>query len=143
MAWATTTSAQWLAATTAGTPTPSSASTRRPTTATPSYWFRVDWPRCCPTWRGWRCWPGWESADTDERTAIRDPPLGSADTVKDALAAGAAIFLIYTLASGTFDNFNHTAMNLIFYAAIGSIWGATEPRPKTLAATVGAVEPAG
>ena len=45
---------------------------------------------------------------------------------RDALAAGAAVFLTYFLASGTFDNLNHLAMNLIFYAIIGSIWGATE-----------------
>ena len=50
---------------------------------------------------------------------------------RDALAAGAAVFLTYFLASGTFDNLNHLAMNLIFYAVIGSIWGATEYTPHS------------
>lgn len=45
---------------------------------------------------------------------------------RDALAAAAAVCLIYFLASGTFDNVNHVAMNLIFYAIVGSVWGATE-----------------
>ncbi|MEZ4770757.1 MAG: O-antigen ligase family protein [Caldilineales bacterium] len=48
---------------------------------------------------------------------------------RDALAAGAAVALTYFLASGTFDNLNHLAMNLIFYAIIGGIWGATERIP--------------
>jgi O-antigen ligase len=47
---------------------------------------------------------------------------------RDALAAGAAALLTYVLASGTFDNVHHVAMNLIFYAVIGGIWGATERR---------------
>ena len=51
---------------------------------------------------------------------------------RDALAAGAAVALTYFLASGTFDNLNHLAMNLFFYAIIGSIWGATE---RTLPST--------
>ena len=46
--------------------------------------------------------------------------------IRDALAAGAAVALTYFLASGTFDNLNYLAMNLIFYAIIGSIWGVTE-----------------
>ena len=46
--------------------------------------------------------------------------------IRDALAAGAAVALTYFLASATFDNLNYLAMNLIFYAIIGGIWGVTE-----------------
>ncbi len=56
---------------------------------------------------------------------------GASALDRDALAAGAAVFLTYFLASGTFDNLNHLAMNLIFYAIIGSIWGATEYTPHS------------
>jgi O-antigen ligase len=44
----------------------------------------------------------------------------------DALAAGAALFLTYFLASGTFDNAQTYIMNLIFYVGIGAVWGVTE-----------------
>ena len=45
---------------------------------------------------------------------------------RDALAVGAAMLLSYAIASATFDNGDHFIMNVIFYIAIGAIWGATE-----------------
>ncbi|MEA3336541.1 MAG: O-antigen ligase family protein [Chloroflexota bacterium] len=45
---------------------------------------------------------------------------------RDALAAGAAVYLTYFLASATFDNAEAIIMNLIFYMTLGAIWGATE-----------------
>ena len=35
------------------------------------------------------------------------------------------MLLSYAVASATFDNGDHVIMNLIFYMAIGAIWGAT------------------
>ena len=36
------------------------------------------------------------------------------------------MLLSYAVASATFDNGDHFIMNLIFYMALGAIWGATE-----------------
>lgn len=74
--------------------------------------------------------------DRPRQGATPSPPsaadLDSADkqAQRDWLAAGVAMFLAYVLASGTFDNAQTAYMNLIFYAAIGAIWGRTErPTP--------------
>ena len=45
------------------------------------------------------------------------------EQARDALAAGAAMLLSYAIGSATFDNGDHFIMNLIFYMAIGAIWG--------------------
>lgn len=49
--------------------------------------------------------------------------------VRDALAAGAALLLLYFAASATFDNVEAVLMNFIFATTIGAIWGSTESRP--------------
>ena len=56
----------------------------------------------------------------------KQPPRADREAARDALAAGAAMLLSYCVASATFDNANHFVMNVIFYMAIGAIWGATE-----------------
>lgn len=48
------------------------------------------------------------------------------EQARDALAAGMAMLLSYAVASATFDNGDHFIVNVIFYMAIGAIWGATE-----------------
>jgi O-antigen ligase len=50
---------------------------------------------------------------------------GSEET-RDVLAAGAALLLLYFAASATFDNVEAVKMNLIFWTAIGAIWGGTQ-----------------
>ncbi|MFZ2361498.1 MAG: O-antigen ligase family protein [Anaerolineae bacterium] len=47
------------------------------------------------------------------------------EETRDVLAAGAALLLLYFVASATFDNVEAVKMNLIFWAAIGAIWGGT------------------
>ena len=56
----------------------------------------------------------------------KGPPCADCEHKRDALAAGAAMLLSYAVASATFDNGDHFIMNVIFYMAIGAIWGATE-----------------
>jgi O-antigen ligase len=53
-------------------------------------------------------------------TAVDDPET------RDVLAAGAALLLLYFAASVTFDAVEATKMNLIFWTAIGAIWGGTQ-----------------
>ncbi len=48
------------------------------------------------------------------------------DETRDVLAAGAALLLLYFVASATFDNVEAVKMNLIFWTAIGAIWGGTQ-----------------
>jgi len=54
--------------------------------------------------------------------------LASADQeeTRDVLAAGAALLLLYFVASVTFDNVEAVKMNLVFWTAIGAIWGGTQ-----------------
>ncbi len=54
--------------------------------------------------------------------------LASADQeeTRDVLAAGAALLLLYFVASVTFDNVEAVKMNLLFWTAIGAIWGGTQ-----------------
>lgn len=48
------------------------------------------------------------------------------DEVRDVLAAGAALLLLYFSASITFDNVDAVSMNMIFATTIGAIMGATK-----------------
>lgn len=48
------------------------------------------------------------------------------EETRDVLAAGAALLLFYFAASATFDAVEATKMNLIFWTAIGAIWGGTQ-----------------
>jgi O-antigen ligase len=48
------------------------------------------------------------------------------EETRDVLAAGAALLLLYFAASATFDAVEATKMNLIFWTAIGAIWGGTQ-----------------
>jgi len=52
------------------------------------------------------------------------------EETRDVLAAGAALLLLYFAASATFDAVEATKMNLIFWTAIGAIWGGTYPRAR-------------
>jgi putative inorganic carbon (hco3(-)) transporter len=54
------------------------------------------------------------------------------EETRDVLAAGAALLLLYFVASVTFDNVEAVKMNLIFWATIGAIWGGTT-RPRQAA----------
>lgn len=56
----------------------------------------------------------------------RAPAAAAVTGSLDALAAGAALFLTYFLASATFDNAQTYIMNLIFYVGIGAIWAVME-----------------
>lgn len=47
------------------------------------------------------------------------------EETRDVLAAGAALLLAYFAASATFDAVEAVMMNLIFWTAIGAIWGGT------------------
>jgi O-antigen ligase len=67
-------------------------------------------------WGGWQRYRQWG----------RLPRSALTQDSRDALAAGAAVFLTYLLASGTFDNADAFMMNLIFFMTLGAIWGATE-----------------
>jgi O-antigen ligase len=51
--------------------------------------------------------------------------IGQEET-RDVLAAGAALLLLYFVASATFDNVEAVKMNLLFWTAIGAIWGGTQ-----------------
>lgn len=46
---------------------------------------------------------------------------------RDALAAGAALLLLYFIASATFDNVEAVLMNFIFAMTVGAIWGGVTP----------------
>jgi O-antigen ligase len=48
------------------------------------------------------------------------------EETRNVLAAGAALLLLYFIASATFDNVEAVKMNLIFWTAIGAIWGGTQ-----------------
>lgn len=61
-------------------------------------------------WQGARCYL---ASLADEET-------------RDVLAAGAALLLLYFAASATFDAVEAPKMNLIFWTAIGAIWGGTQ-----------------
>lgn len=76
------------------------------------------------TWFGLVAWQGGRRYLAAGRLPLTS--LLREDT-RDALAAGAALLLLYFVASGTFDNVEAVQMNLIFFTAIGAIWGATEP----------------
>jgi O-antigen ligase len=67
-------------------------------------------------WFGMAAWQG-------ARRYLTSP--GQEET-RDVLAAGAALLLLYFAASATFDNVEAVKMNLLFFAAIGAIWGGTQ-----------------
>jgi O-antigen ligase len=48
------------------------------------------------------------------------------EETRDVLAAGAALLLLYFAASATFDAVEAPKMNLIFWTAIGAIWGGAQ-----------------
>jgi hypothetical protein len=54
------------------------------------------------------------------------PVSARREQARDALAAGLAMLLSYAVASATFDNGDHFLVNVLFYMALGAIWGATE-----------------
>lgn len=53
-------------------------------------------------------------------------PEAAVEMRRDVLAAGMALFLAYVLATATFDNAQAFYMNLVFFVALGAVWGATE-----------------
>jgi O-antigen ligase len=68
------------------------------------------------TWFGMVAWQG----------ARRFLASAGQEETRDVLAAGAALLLLYFVASVTFDNVEAVKMNLIFWTAIGAIWGGTQ-----------------
>ena len=67
----------------------------------------------------WFVMVGWQGARRFLASA------GQEET-RDVLAAGAALLLLYFVASATFDNVEAVKMNLLFWTAIGAIWGGTQ-----------------
>ncbi|MER2599566.1 MAG: O-antigen ligase family protein [Caldilineales bacterium] len=69
----------------------------------------------------WFAWLAWEGI-----RRYRGP--GTSVARREALLAGAALLLLYVIASATFDNVDAVSMNLMFAASVGAIWGATTSR---------------
>ena len=75
-------------------------------------------------WLGLVAWGGIRRYTRPRRSA--GPETAVVAVKRDVLAAGAALYLAYVLATATFDNAQAFYMNLVFFVALGAVWGATE-----------------